>query len=140
MESADLSYEEIRVGLERQFTVVITREMVEQFVNLTGDHHPLHTDPEYARESGYDGIIAQGMLTSAFTSTLIGKYLPGRRALFLSQSFRYLKPVYPGEKITVRGIVRKKIDVFFTIEIEIEITDSGGDCVSRGKVRIKVRD
>ena len=139
-DSADIKYEDIQVGMELQFDVVITREMVEEFVNLTGDCHPLHTDPEYAREAGYDGIIVQGTLTSAFASTLIGMYLPGRRALFLSQSFRYLKPVYPGEEIAVCGTVRKKIDAFSTIEIEIEITDSRGDCVSRGKVRVKVRD
>ena len=140
MESADLSYKDIRVGLERQFNAVITRERVEQFISLTGDHHPLHTDPEYARDAGYEGIIVQGMLTSAFSSTLIGMYLPGTRALILRQSFRYLKPVYPGEKIIVRGIVSKKIDAFSTIEIDVEMIDSAGDCVSRGNVQVKVRD
>lgn len=33
------------------------------FASLTGDHHPIHTDPVWARESGpFDGPIAHGML------------------------------------------------------------------------------
>jgi 3-hydroxybutyryl-CoA dehydratase len=139
-DSADMEYKNIPVGLQRQFAVKITPEMVDQFVRLTGDRHLLHTDPEYARKAGYDGIIVQGMLTSAYASTLIGMYLPGTRALILSQSFRYLKPVCPGEEISIRGTVKKKIDAFSTIEIDVEIVDSGGDCVSRGTVRVKVRD
>ena len=140
MESPDLAYTDIPVGFERSFNVVVTSEMVDKFVRLTGDWHPLHTDPEYAREAGYEGIIVQGALTSSFVSTLVGMYLPGTRSLFLSQSFRYLKPIYPGEKITIRGIVSKKIDVYSTIEIDVDITDSEGDCVSRGTARVKVRE
>ena len=140
MKPAQLRYEDITIGLERSFDVVVTGDMVERFARLTGDRHPLHTDPEYARRSGHDGIIVQGMLTSAFASTLVGMYLPGTRALFLSQSFRYLKPVYPGERITIHGAVVKKMDAASAVDIEVEITDSRGDCVSRGTVRVKVRD
>ncbi len=140
MKPAKLTYQEIPVGLERSFNVVATREMVEGFSRLTGDLHPLHTDPEYARRCGYEGVIVQGMLTSAFASTLVGMHIPGERALVLSQSFRYLRPVYPGEELLIRGVVIEKINAFSALTIEIEITGSSGECVSRGTIRVKVRD
>jgi acyl dehydratase len=70
---------------------------------LSGDPNPLHADPAFAREAGFErGPILHGLCTFGFTGrallhTLCGSD-PGR---FLSMSARFSKPVFPGQDLTV---------------------------------------
>lgn len=57
-----LFYEDVEPGA--QFTTPdhrITEADIADFCRLTCDHHPLHTDAEYARDAGFPGIIAHGL-------------------------------------------------------------------------------
>ncbi|MDR2656489.1 MAG: MaoC family dehydratase N-terminal domain-containing protein, partial [Oscillospiraceae bacterium] len=64
------TYDEIPVGHEEQFQAVITPEHMRLFREITGDVNPLHGDAEYAASKGYPGMVAYGMLTASFLSTL----------------------------------------------------------------------
>ena len=132
-------FKDIEVGLEYTFTRRLTINDINNFIEITKDRHPLHTDNYYSKKAGFNGIIAHGMLISSFVSTLIGMYLPGLHALVTSQSFRYFKPVCPEEKLTIKGIVNKKIDESSMVLIGVEIKDSFGDIVVRGSVQVKLR-
>ena len=132
-------YKDIEVGLEYTFSRKLTIKDVSSFIEITGDRHPLHTDNHYSKKTGFNGIISHGMLISSFVSTLIGMYLPGLHALVASQSFRYLKPVYPEETLTIKGIVKKKVDESSMVLIGVEIKDSFGDIVSAGSIQVKLR-
>lgn len=70
-------YEDIQVGMEQEYCVRITDDMMERFKDITGDCNPLHTDDKFAEAHGYPKRIAYGMLTASFLSTLAGVYLPG---------------------------------------------------------------
>jgi acyl dehydratase len=94
------------------------------------DPQPFHIDPEAARESIYGGLIASGWHTSALMMRLFVDHYLSRVASLGSpgvEDLRWLKPVYPGDRIWVRitileatrsrskpdrGIVRCFIEVF----------------------------
>ena len=135
----NLSYSEIEVGLEKSFSIVLSRNKIDNFLKITGDLQPLHSDREYSKLAGYRDIISPGMLTSAFVSTLVGVYLPGLNALLLSQSFKYIESVYPGETLTIKGTVKKKIDLLSIIIISVKIINIAKELVSIGEVKVKVR-
>ena len=94
------TFEEIKTGMEEQFSVTITEQMMQQFREMTGDVNPLHCDETFAKEKGFDGKVAYGMLTASFLSTMAGVYLPGENSLIQSVEVKFVKPVFPGEEIT----------------------------------------
>ena len=45
------TFEEIKTGMEEQFYVTITEQMMQQFQEMTGDVNPLHCDETFAKEN-----------------------------------------------------------------------------------------
>ena len=50
---------------------VIAQEQLTLYSHASGDHNPLHLDPEFAASSQFGGVIAHGMLTLAFISEML---------------------------------------------------------------------
>lgn len=134
------TYEEIEEGSEESFEVCITEEMLDSFCAMTGDVNPLHKDPAYALEQGYEGRVAYGMLTASFMSTLAGVYIPGERSLIKEVKIKFAKPVYAGETITVTGAVKEKNDTFRMIVLKVTMKNDKGEKVLRGSMDIMVRE
>lgn len=132
------SFEEIQPGMEESFQVVITPDMLEKFKAITGDVNPLHTDEAFAKEKGYDGRVAYGMLTASFLSTLAGVYLPGERSLIHGVETKFVKPVFVGDTLTVAGRVSDKNELFPVFTLKVTITNQKGEKVLRGSMQIGV--
>jgi len=91
------------VGMKASITKLITKQDVELFSKISGDQNPIHFDEEYAKKTRFKKPIVQGMLTGSLVSALIGNKLPGPGAIYVYQSFHFLKPVYIGDEITAEG-------------------------------------
>ena len=131
-------YDEIRIGMEEQFRVKITEKMLDSFCIITGDKNPLHCDEEYAKAKGKKGRVSYGMLTASFLSTLAGMYLPGEKSLLQSVEVKFLKPVYIGDILKIRGIVVEKHDVFQRIEVKVTVTRNDGEKVLKGRMKVGI--
>lgn len=99
-------FEDMYMGMTESFQVTITEDKMLKFCEISGDVNPLHRDPVFARERGFDGQVVYGMLSSAFYSTLVGVYLPGENALLQELRIRMIRPVYIGDVLTVTGVVK----------------------------------
>jgi hypothetical protein len=49
------------------------------------------------------------MLTGSFVSSVIGTRLPGPGTIYLSQSFRFMRPVYIDDRVTARVEVVERV-------------------------------
>jgi acyl dehydratase len=96
-------------------------------------------DGQYAATTQFGERLVHGMLVASYFSTLVGMYLPGRRALFLSQEARFVKPVRLGERITFCGRVRRKTDSLGLLDIDTTAVNAAGEEVVRGRVQVMVR-
>jgi len=94
--------DELAVGQTAELTRAISAETIREFVDATGDDNPLHSDPEFAATTRFGRVIAPGILTGGLVSAVIGTRLPGPGAVYISQSFRFLRPVEVGDAITAR--------------------------------------
>lgn len=130
------TFDEIETGMEDGFTVTITEEMMETFRELTGDVNPLHCDDAFAKEKGFDGKVAYGMLTASFLSTLAGVYLPGERSLIQSVEVKFSKPVFPGDTVSFTGKVSEKNETFQFITLKV--TGTVSDCDKNDRIGTKV--
>jgi len=78
------------------------------FAGLTGDHYPLHTDEEFAKQTRFRTRIAHGPLTFSIAVGLVGMsgfYGDAIVALVEILSLRALKPVVPGDTVHVKAEV-----------------------------------
>lgn len=88
------------IGEQASFTQTISGADVAAFAGLTGDFNPLHMDEAYARQTRFGRRIVHGMLTAGLISTVLGTRLPGPGAVYLSQTLKFLAPVYLGDTVT----------------------------------------
>jgi acyl dehydratase len=100
-----LSFEEFRSGavyMTRKRR--ISRRMIADFAQLTGDDNPLHTDLEYARTTPFGDLIAHGLLIQSCALGLVADLglLAGTTVALLGFDARFLIPVLPGDEIRVR--------------------------------------
>jgi acyl dehydratase len=126
---ADRYLEDYAPGLVQEFgpTVVDEAEIVE-FARRY-DPQPIHTDPEWARNGPFGGLIASGWHTAAIMMRLlVDHYLPSAASLGSPgiDELRWLRPVRPGDQLRVRvtvievrpsrskpdrGLIRSRIEV-----------------------------
>ena len=130
--------EEIRIGDNYTIVINITKELVKQFAKLTGDYNPLHTDDEFAKGTPFSGVVAHGMLTGTFVSTLIGMHLPGPGSLWLSQKYDFLVPVRIGDTLSLQGEVIRKSDSQGIVFIKVEAKNQNGVITLQGEGKVKI--
>jgi 3-hydroxybutyryl-CoA dehydratase len=135
----ELSYNDISIGQQESFIIKITESMVEKFSNLSGDLNPLHMDNEFAESSLFKKRIVHGMLLSSFFSRLIGMKLPGKNALYFSQTLNFRSPCYIDDEIKVVGKVIEKSDSTQIIIVSTSIFNKSKICLIDGIAKIIVR-
>jgi 3-hydroxybutyryl-CoA dehydratase len=135
----ELSYDDISIGQQESFMIKITASMVEKFSNLSGDLNPLHMDNEFAESSSFKKRIVHGMLLASFFSQLIGMKLPGKNALYFSQTLNFRSPCYVDDEIQVVGEVTEKSDSTQIITVSTSIFNKSKTCLIDGIAKIIVR-
>lgn len=145
----DYRFSDLKVGMEAEFDqiapgggtpITITPESLECFREMTGDGSPIHVDESYAAGRGFPGRVCYGMLVSAFYSTLIGVYLPGKNALFQEAHISMTKPVYIGDRLTVKGKVTELNEPLKRVTIKARILNQDGKTVSRATLEAGVAE
>ncbi|CAJ1017275.1 MaoC like domain/N-terminal half of MaoC dehydratase, putative [Leishmania lindenbergi] len=91
----------IRVGAQASKTVRITQRDVVLFGNLVQDHNPIHSDAAAAKAAGFPSPICHGMLAGSLFSGLMATELPGPNTVYLSQTLRFLTPIFAGDELEV---------------------------------------
>lgn len=67
MEKPELVLKELDLGRKfSPFIFKITKEMVDEFMEITGDHNPLYYDTETARKAGFEEPVAPPGLATIF--------------------------------------------------------------------------
>ena len=134
-----LDFAEIKIGMEKKFTIEITESMLENFANLSGDYNPLHMDKDYAKTTSFKKRVCHGMLLSSFFSRLVGMYLPGQNALYLYQSLKFPKPCFINEKVTITGKIVSKSESTQIITLKTTIVNESGKCLVDGDAKVLLR-
>jgi len=137
---SEYSFDEIEIGMQKNFQVFISENMLDVFGRDTGDYNPLHMNKKYASSTSFKKRVCSGMFLSSFFSRLVGMYLPGKHALHISQSLNFVNPCFIGETITVEGKVIDKSPATKIIKLETTITNESGKRIIDGKAQVIVRD
>ena len=131
--------DDIKVGQKEKFEVVITESLVNAFADISGDYNPLYVDENYAISTNFKHRVCHGMLLTSFFSRLVGMYLPGKNALYFSQSVKFISPCFINDKILVEGEVLEKSNASRIITLKTTITNDSGKCLIDGQAKVIVR-
>lgn len=92
----------MKIGDSAETIKKISNEDIVKFSEITGDLNPLHLDTEYAKKSIFKKKIAHGILVSGLISAVIANKLPGVGSIYLSQTLKFIKPVFVNDEIKAR--------------------------------------
>lgn len=133
-------FEDLAVGMEEHFSATVRADMMDAFHALSGDPNPLHLNADFARAHGFENRVVYGMLTASLLSTLGGGYLPGELCLIQSVETKFLRPVFIGDTLTVRGVVEELHASVRRAVLKVEIRNQHGEKVLRGIMKVGVLD
>lgn len=129
--------EDLKVGMRESFEKTFTEKDVEQFAELSGDVNPVHLNDDFAATTMFKKRIVHGALTGSLISTVLGTKLPGPGAIFISQTMKFLAPVYMNDtvcaEVEILEINEEKRRVVFKVQCLV-----GEKAVLKGEAVIMV--
>ena len=95
-------FSDFYIGQEATISKTFVFDEVVAFSELSLNRNPIHLDKEYAKKGIFSDLIVHGLLTSSLISAVIANKLPGPGSIYLSQSLKFLKPVYHNEEVVAK--------------------------------------
>lgn len=133
-----MTFEELEVGQNAEFTKTISSEDVARFAEITGDFNPVHLDEAAAAKSRFGGRIAHGVLTAGLISATLAGKLPGPGSIYLSQTLRFKGPVRIGDTVTARVEITELIVPKRRVKLSTVCKNQKGNVVVDGEATVLV--
>jgi acyl dehydratase len=90
---------------------VLTKEISQRKIDVYSGvkPHSIHTDEAWARRKGFKAPLAQAMMSTAYVSELMTRFLGPGFVKGGKMSMVFIKPVYAGDRLTVHGVVKERV-------------------------------
>ncbi len=115
-------------------TKTVMQDQIAVF-SLVGEHlRNIHTDIEVARKAGLRDTLAQGMMESIYITELLTRFFGASWFTTGWQKVKFIRPVYAGESLTVRGMVtgEQHEEAATRIELEVWIENAAAEMTAAG--------
>ena len=129
---------DLKIGDKFSKTKQITDAVVRAFAELSGDFNPIHLDEEFAAATQFKRRIAHGMISGALISAVLGHEFKERKIVYLSQTMRFVAPVYIDDTVTATATVTEIREDKPIITIETVCTNQNGETVVSGEGKIMI--
>ena len=70
--------------------------------------YSIHTDEAWARKKGFRAPLAQAMMSTAYVSELMTRFVGSGFVKGGTLSMVFIKPVFVGYRLTVHGVVKER--------------------------------
>ncbi|MFE9443037.1 MaoC/PaaZ C-terminal domain-containing protein [Streptomyces sp. NPDC006602] len=112
----------------------VTRATLALFAGASGDHNPIHIDTDAARATGFDDVLAHGMLSMAFLGRLVTSWVPLGAVRSLKARFSAMTPVHALPHCTGRvTAVEQGADGELLARIALAVRLADGTLTVRGE-------
>ena len=88
----------------------LVKEIAQRRIDAYSGVRPnsIHSDDAFARKKGFRTPLAQAMMSTAYVSELMTRFVGAGFVKGGRLSMTFIQPVLAGDRLTVRGIVREK--------------------------------
>lgn len=128
-----------KINDELEETIHVSEQMVNDFAKVSGDYNAIHMDEEYAKKTRFGKRIAHGMISGALISRVLATKL-GPGGIYLSQSMKFLAPVFIGDSVTVKLRVKHIKEEKGIATVESNVFNQKGEMVVKGESMIMAAD
>ena len=129
------NFADIKIGDKAIFGKTVTEADVFAFAGITGDFNPIHVNAEFAKESMFGRRVAHGMLTASLINQTLTN-LGGLGTIHMSETVKFLAPVFIGDSVTVTSEVTGKNDEKNRMTVKSMIINQEGKTVLEGEALI----
>jgi 3-hydroxybutyryl-CoA dehydratase len=126
----------LKIGDTFTVSKEVTDELIRKFADVSGDYNPIHLDDEFAAGTRFGKRIAHGMLSASFISAVLGYRMTERKIVYLSQSLKFVAPVYIGDTVTARATVTAIREDKPIVTIETTCENQRGETLITGEAKI----
>jgi len=127
---------DIKIGDTFSKTRVVTDELIRTFAEVSGDFNPIHLDEEFAKTTRFGRRIAHGMLSGAFISAVLGYEFEARKIVYLSQTMRFVAPVFIDDTIATTATVTNIREEKGIITLETVCTNQNDEITVKGEAKV----
>jgi acyl dehydratase len=87
----------------------LTKELSQRKIDVYSGVRPrsIHTDAAWARQRGFRAPLAQAMMSTAYVSELMTRFVGAGFVKGGTMAMTFIKPVFAGDRLTVRGVVKE---------------------------------
>lgn len=126
------------IGYEVNQKIKITDKLHSEFIKLTGDNSPIHTDIKFSKNNNYKAPIGFAFLIPALLSRIYGTVFPGGSELCLSQNCEFRAVYFVGDTLFFNlKVVQKNVE-FKLITIDVTVNNQFKKTVFSGKSIMKL--
>ncbi len=129
---------DLQIGDKFSTSKQITDSVVRAFAELSGDYNPIHLDEEFAKRTQFGKRIAHGMISGALISAVLGYEFKERKVVYLSQTMKFVAPVFIDDTVTVTATVTNIREDKPIVTIETVCTNQNGETVVEGEAVVKI--
>ena len=129
---------DIKIGDRFSTEREITDELIKKFAEVSGDHNPIHLDEDFAKNTRFGRRIAHGMLSGAFISAVLGNEFKERKIVYLSQTMKFVAPVFIGDTVTASGTVTRIREDKGIVTLETLCTNQNGETLVTGEAAVMI--
>jgi enoyl-CoA hydratase len=127
-----------QVGDKTTYTRRFHASDVEAFADLSADDNPIHLDDGFAAATVFKRRVVHGVLTTSMFSKIFGTIYPGVGGIYLSQSAKFLRPVYIGDEVTAEVELIEFNPDKMTGLFSTKCFNEAGEIVVDGEAKIKL--
>mmetsp|Transcript_13703 Transcript_13703/g.26530 ORF Transcript_13703/g.26530 Transcript_13703/m.26530 type:complete len:175 (-) Transcript_13703:583-1107(-) len=132
--------ENVEIGQKAAAERTFSQSDVLAFANVTGDHNPIHVDPNHGQAGPFFGkTVVHGMLSAGLIPALFAERLPG--SIYASQTLSFQDAVFPGDTVRVEIEVEKKKTLRGTclVQCRTQVSHLDGRIAVTGSARVMLK-
>lgn len=115
---------------------MLLQDDFDRFARLSGDHNPIHTDPEFSARTAFGRTVSHGMLLFSALRGLLEERYPGAR--LLSQDLMFPAPAYANEALTLT--VDRTHQTDNRLGLSARIVRADGECCLQGTCELALAE
>jgi acyl dehydratase len=119
-----LEVADVGVAVAEAVYAPVGREDLQRYAYASGDLNPLHLDPDFARQAGFDDVIVHGMLAMALLGRLLEEAFPKNPLKLFRSRFRNIIPLGQPIKCTARLEQRAGDSVVLALTAAIGVSET----------------
>jgi 3-hydroxybutyryl-CoA dehydratase len=113
----------------------VTQERIGAYADASGDHNPIHVDPEFARSTPFGGTIAHGMLVLALIGEMMRAAYGDAWNTNGKLRVRFKAPTRSGDTVTGSAVLTK--ESADGMEYAVQCTSQSGEVLIEGRASVR---